>query len=161
MSQTAPWGWGWVAPALTASSIGKGWLAPDTGLYVMRMVVDATNQVDEIDETNNEKLLRLRVIPGDLACGDIRFIQWIGGYPQEVNQVSTGTPLIVVVSSAARGDYRGTAPCSMRAVKRSWTTASTSGAGRSRTSATTASPSRPPCRVRARFASCSIRTWSS
>lgn len=91
-------------PSGLSDLFGKSWVPADTGVHVLRMVLDATGQVDEIDETNNERRIEILVIPGDLSAG-ISFVQWRDGYPYEVTSVKAGTPIMVLAMSGARGVY--------------------------------------------------------
>jgi hypothetical protein len=84
---------------------GLPWVPADTGLHVLRAVIDPTQRVAEVDETNNERSLTVRVIPGDLVAGLLRFVVWEQGYPREVTSVKVGTPVLVVAESFARGRY--------------------------------------------------------
>src|SRR5215467_10661701 len=48
---------------------GLPWVPADTGLHVLRAVIDPTHRVDETDESNNEARLSVHVTPGDLVAG--------------------------------------------------------------------------------------------
>jgi len=92
-------------PSGWSDLFGKMWWPADTGVHVIRMVLDPTHRVAEIDESNNELRFEVHVIPGDLVAGVIRFIQWTNGYPDEVSEVKVGTPVMVVAESFAHGVY--------------------------------------------------------
>jgi len=99
-STTAP-----VGAHLWLGIYGMMWVPPDTGTYVIRIVLDATNRYQESDETDNEVSFKVRVIPPDLVAGMLEVIEWRNGYPYRVNSVTAGTPVQVVAWSFARGPF--------------------------------------------------------
>ena len=84
---------------------GKTWVPADTGVHVLRMIVDPDSLVAEVDETNNELRLDVKVILGDLRCAILHFIQWRDNYPYQVDEVQVNTPVDIVVLTAADGSY--------------------------------------------------------
>ena len=92
-------------PAGVVDHFGKTWVPADTGVHVLRMVVDPDNLVAEVDETNNEQRLEVKVIPGDLWCAILPFIQERDGHLQEVDDAQVNTMVVAVVLTAAEGSY--------------------------------------------------------
>jgi hypothetical protein len=84
---------------------GLQWVPPDTGLFTIRIVVDADNQCVEADETNNVAEFQVHAVPGDFAAGLLEFIAWQNGTPQRVDTVEAGTPVSFVAWSFGRGAY--------------------------------------------------------
>ena len=104
----------WDRPSSTTAPVGyqawedifgKMWVPPDTGVYVIRVVLDATNRYPETDETDNEVSFEVHVIPPDLVAGMLEVIEWRNGYPHRVTSVTAGTPVQVVAWSFARGPF--------------------------------------------------------
>jgi hypothetical protein len=51
---------------------GPSFRIPDTSTYTFRCVLDATDKYSEVDETNNNAVLVVRGVPGDLWVDEIR-----------------------------------------------------------------------------------------
>ena len=83
----------------------KSWVPADTGVHVVRIVVDPDSLVAETDETNNEAQLEVLVIPSNLSGAISRFYQWRAGYHTEVDTVQVNTPVDIVTLSVADGPY--------------------------------------------------------
>ena len=84
---------------------GKTWVPADTGVHVVRMVIDPDSLVAEVDETNNEIQLEVKVVPGNLRCAILWFLHWRDGYHYQVDEVPVNTPVCLVVLRAAAGSY--------------------------------------------------------
>jgi hypothetical protein len=93
-----------VPPSAIIDIHGKFWAPADTGLHVLRAVIDPTNRVAEVDETNNEATFVVEVIPGNLS-GNVEFQAWIDGALRPTTSVWVGTPILIIAGSGARGHY--------------------------------------------------------
>jgi len=80
---------------------GLPWAPPDTGTYTIRVVLDATNRFDELDETNNVAVGVVHSVPGDVSAG-MEFRGLDGNFVQTVR---AGTTLHVIAGVGAHGIY--------------------------------------------------------
>ena len=97
-----------VAPrgmALWEGIFGMGWVPTGVGEHEIRVVLDATHQCKESDETDNEVTFIVRVLPPDLVAGLMEVVEWRGGYPYRVTSVKAGTPVQVISNTFCRGIY--------------------------------------------------------
>jgi len=65
----------WIQPTAeyqTDVVAGPSFRIPDTSTYTFRGVLDATDKYSEVDETNNNAVLVVRGVVGDLWVGEIR-----------------------------------------------------------------------------------------
>jgi hypothetical protein len=80
---------------------GLFWAPPDTGTYAIRVVLDATNRFDELDEKNNVAIGIVHSVPGDVSAA-VEFRGLDGNF---VHTVRAGTTIRVIAGVGAHGIY--------------------------------------------------------